>query len=63
MIITPKFFAAIFLGFEEPAYVVNEDAGVLDDVVFIIKENGRMSEQFLPVLMQLSVAGRAEEGT
>jgi len=43
--------------------VLNEDAGVLNDVVFIIKENGRVSEQFLPVLMQLSVAGRAEEGT
>ena len=44
-------------------YALSEDAGVLNDVVFVIKENGRVSEQILLVLMQLSVGGSAEEGT
>ncbi len=47
------------------AYTVREDAGLVDDLLFVIKEDGRASEQTLRVLVEASVPaqGRAIRGT
>ncbi len=46
------------------AYTVREDAGLVDDLLFVIKEDGRASEQTLRVLVEASVPaqGRAIRG-
>ncbi len=48
-----SFATVIRLSFEQRNYMVNEaDAGIMDNVVYVIKEDGRASEQTLRVLVQ-----------
>ena len=37
-------------------YALPEDAGEQNNLIFIIKENGMESEQFLPIIVQLTNA-------
>ena len=53
--------AAISLGFEKAAYTVQEDAGTLDNFVFVIKENEKQTEQVLNILLHEG-ASIAEKG-
>lgn len=44
---------AISLSFEQPTYMVNEgNAGIMDNLIYIIKEDNRVSEQTLTVLIE-----------
>ena len=58
--------SAIFVGLEMPSYTVREDAGELDDLIYIIKEpQGVQTESLLEVELQILATGSstpAEEG-
>lgn len=52
----------ISIGFEQPSYTVGEDAGSLDDLILLIKEDGGLSERNIPVNVQLSTQRTATRG-
>lgn len=52
---------AIIVGFERPSYTVNEADGVVSDLVFVIKQEGRITEQVLE-LTATSFDGTAISG-
>ena len=56
-----NFFTALFLAFERNEYLVREDDGLLNNTVFVEKQDGRASEQTLPILVQLQ-SGSARQG-
>lgn len=55
------FFTALFLAFERNEYMFREGDGMLNNSVFVEKQDGRASEQILPVLAQLQL-GSAQRG-
>ena len=52
----------ISVGFGMSSYNVQENAGTVDDLVFVIKLNDMQSERILNVLLDVSVVGTAERG-
>lgn len=48
------FFAAITIGFQLPQYTFQEDEGYVDDVIYVIKQEGGVTEQVLPVVVSPS---------
>ena len=52
----------ISVGFEMSSYNVQENAGTVDDLVFVIKLNDMQSERILSVQLDVSVVGTAERG-
>ena len=46
-------FTALFLAFQQVEYEVSEGDGMLNNTVFIEKQNGMASEQVLPILALL----------
>lgn len=52
---------AIIVGFERSSYTVNEADGVVSDLVFVIKQEGRITEQVLE-LATTSFDGTAKSG-
>ena len=46
---------ALFLTFEQNLYEVREGDGMVNNLVFVVKQDGRESEQVLPVLAQLQL--------
>ena len=58
----PSFFVytAIILTFVQSSYTVSEGVGSLD--IEITKENDTVSEQVLPVIIQLAPGGSATQG-
>ena len=46
---------ALFLTFEQNLYEVREGDGMVNNLVFVVKQDGRESEQVLPVLAQLQI--------
>ena len=55
--------SALFLGFEMPSYTVQEDAGVLDNFIFVVKEPaGVQTEMDIPVILNLVTGSSAVEG-
>ena len=55
------FFTALFLTFEQNEYIIREGDGLLNNSVIVEKQDGRASEQILPVLVQLQL-GSAQRG-
>ena len=45
----------LFLTFEQSVYEVTEGAGMINNLVFVQKQDGRASEQILPIQVQLQV--------
>ena len=64
MIIELKCFlhTVISVGFGMSSYNVQENAGTVDDLVFVIKLNDMQSERFLSVQLDVSVVGTADIG-
>ena len=55
--------SALFLGFEMPSYTVQEDAGVLNNLIFVVKEPaGVQTEKDISVILNLVGSSSAEEG-
>ena len=53
-------YTAIMLTFVQSSYTVSEGVGSLD--IEITKENDTVSEQVLPVIIQLAPGGTATQG-
>jgi hypothetical protein len=49
------FLAVLFLTFEQSVYEVVEGAGMINNLVFVQKQDGRASEQILPIQVQLQL--------
>ena len=47
------FIAELLFTFNDLMYTVNEGDGLVDNLVFVEKQDGRASEQFLPVDVSL----------
>ena len=45
----------LFLTFEQSVYEVTEGAGMINNLVFVQKQDGRASEQILPIQVQLQL--------